>query len=158
MNPRVLKVTQNVYFLLMTYTNQLLSMTFCDMTTRIGASFQTHRQTEWWKDWPGSWNIYCDIHINVNISWPPPSIGVNVLYKWPLTETLIIFSITLTWWYNIIFDWFHSYPFCFAIMINVLRHSMPRGLWINCKYLTRPSSGRWSMHQGFRIYFVWNSK
>ena len=37
-----LRVTQNVYFSLMTLTKQLLLVTFCYTTAGIEASFQTH--------------------------------------------------------------------------------------------------------------------
>ena len=41
-----LRVTQTAYFSLMTHTKQLLLVTFCYTTAGIGASFQTHGQTE----------------------------------------------------------------------------------------------------------------
>ena len=41
-----LRVTQDVYFLLLTHTKQLLLMTFCQTTAGTGASFRTHGMTE----------------------------------------------------------------------------------------------------------------
>ena len=34
------------YFSLLTYTEQLLLVTFCDMTAENGVSFRTHTRTE----------------------------------------------------------------------------------------------------------------
>ena len=42
MDPRGLWVTQNAYFSLSTQTKKLLSVTFCDTTAEILASFWTH--------------------------------------------------------------------------------------------------------------------
>ena len=42
MDPRDLRVNQNAYFSLLTYTKQLLLMILCNLTAGIGASFQTH--------------------------------------------------------------------------------------------------------------------
>ena len=39
-------VTQDVYFLLLTYTKQLLLITFCQTTAGNGASFRTHGMTD----------------------------------------------------------------------------------------------------------------
>ena len=36
-------VTQDAYYSLLTRTKQLVSVTFCDRTTGIGASFQIHK-------------------------------------------------------------------------------------------------------------------
>ena len=41
-----LRVTQNVYFSLMTHTKQLLLVTFCYTTAGIRASFRTHARTD----------------------------------------------------------------------------------------------------------------
>ena len=41
-----LRVTQDVYFLLLTHTKQLLLMTFCQTTAGNGASFWTHGMTD----------------------------------------------------------------------------------------------------------------
>ena len=48
MDLKGLRVTQNTHFSLLTYTKQLLFVTFCDTTAGIGASFRTHgwRRTE----------------------------------------------------------------------------------------------------------------
>ena len=51
MDPRALRVTQNVHFSLMTHTKQLLLVTFCDNTAGNGAFFghthgQNHTRTE----------------------------------------------------------------------------------------------------------------
>ena len=40
-----LRVTQNAYFSLITYTKQLLLVTFSDTTAGIGASFRTDART-----------------------------------------------------------------------------------------------------------------
>ena len=42
MDHRGLRVTQNVYFLLLTHTKQLLLVTFNDTPAGIGVSFRTH--------------------------------------------------------------------------------------------------------------------
>ena len=41
-----MRVAKNAYFLLLTYTNQLLLVTFCHMTAGNGVSFQTHTHTD----------------------------------------------------------------------------------------------------------------
>ena len=41
MDPRGLRVTQNAYFSLLTHTKKLLSVTFCDPTTKTGVSVRT---------------------------------------------------------------------------------------------------------------------
>ena len=46
MDPVSLRVTQNVYFSLLTHTKQLLLMTFCQTTAGNGASFRTHGMTD----------------------------------------------------------------------------------------------------------------
>ena len=45
MDPRVLRVTQDVYFSLLTHTKKLLLVTYCDPTAGIGVSFRTHGRT-----------------------------------------------------------------------------------------------------------------
>ena len=40
-----LRVTKDAYFPLLTHTKQLLSVTFCNKSAGIRASFQTHRET-----------------------------------------------------------------------------------------------------------------
>ena len=45
MDPSAKRVTQNAYFSLLTYTKQLLLVTFCNTTTEIGASFWTQGMT-----------------------------------------------------------------------------------------------------------------
>ena len=42
MDLRGLRVTQNVYFSLLTHTKQVLLVTFCHTTAGNGASFRTH--------------------------------------------------------------------------------------------------------------------
>ena len=42
MDPRGLRVTQNAYFSLLTFTKKLLLVTFCDQTAETGVSFRTH--------------------------------------------------------------------------------------------------------------------
>ena len=46
MDHKSLRVTQNAYFSLMTHTKQLLLVTVCDTTARIGAIFPTDALTE----------------------------------------------------------------------------------------------------------------
>ena len=63
--PGGLKLTKNAYFSLMTHTEQLLLVTYCDTTTGIGASFwthgRTHRRTDGGRtDRRGSRNSYLD--------------------------------------------------------------------------------------------------
>ena len=58
-----LRVTQNAYFSLITYTKQLLLVTFCNPAAEIGVIFRTHaRQTESGgrTDRRGSRNSYLD--------------------------------------------------------------------------------------------------
>ena len=40
-----LGVTLNAYFLLIAHTKQLLLVTFCDLSARVGVSFRTHGRT-----------------------------------------------------------------------------------------------------------------
>ena len=62
-------MTQNAYFLLMTYTKQLLLVTFWDNTAGNGAFFRTHGRTEprnhgttdGWTDRRESRNSYLDL-------------------------------------------------------------------------------------------------
>ena len=44
MDPRVLRVTQNAYFSLLTHTKKLLLVTFCDLTVETGFGFRTHER------------------------------------------------------------------------------------------------------------------
>ena len=65
MDHKSLRVTQNAYFSLMTHTKQLLLVTVCDTTARIGASFRTHGRrtdgrTDGMTDRRGSRNSYLD--------------------------------------------------------------------------------------------------
>ena len=46
MDPKGLRVTQNVYFSLLTLTKKLLLVTFCDQTAKTGVSFVTHTNTD----------------------------------------------------------------------------------------------------------------
>ena len=50
MDHKSLRVTQNAYFSLMTNTKQLLLVTVCDNTARIGASFRTDALTDAWTE------------------------------------------------------------------------------------------------------------
>ena len=45
MDLRDLRVTNNAYLSLLAHTEQLLLVTFCDLTARIGVSFWTHGRT-----------------------------------------------------------------------------------------------------------------
>ena len=45
MDPSGLRVTQNAYFSLSTYTKQLLLVTFYNTTSGIEAGFRKHRRT-----------------------------------------------------------------------------------------------------------------
>ena len=54
MDHKSLRVTQSAYFSLMTHTKQLLLVTACDTTARIGASFRTDARTDGRKDRRGS--------------------------------------------------------------------------------------------------------
>ena len=45
MDPRVLRVTQNAYFSLLTQTKKLLLVTFCDPTAETGVHFRTDGRT-----------------------------------------------------------------------------------------------------------------
>ena len=56
MDPMGLRVTQNVYFVLLPHTKKLLLLTYCNMTAKTGVSFsfQTHiggnTHTDGWTD------------------------------------------------------------------------------------------------------------
>ena len=43
MDPRGLRVTHNAYFSLLTQTQKLLLVTFCDTTAKTGVSFRTRK-------------------------------------------------------------------------------------------------------------------
>ena len=60
-----LRVTQDAYFLLLTHTKQLLSMTFCDTLAGIKVNFGRTEPdgtgtTDGWTDRRGSRNSYLD--------------------------------------------------------------------------------------------------
>ena len=55
------RVNQNAYFSLLTYTNQLLLVTFCHMTAGNGVSFRTHGHTHGHTD--GQTNVEVEIVI-----------------------------------------------------------------------------------------------
>ena len=50
-----LRVTQDVYFSLLTHTKQLLLVTFCHTTAGNGASFRTHRRNDGQNDGRTEW-------------------------------------------------------------------------------------------------------
>ena len=67
MDSRVLKVTKNTYFTLLTHTKQLLLLTFCDTAAETEVSIGTHERK--WKrngrtDKRGSRNSYLDIPLH----------------------------------------------------------------------------------------------
>ena len=56
-----LRVTQDVYFLLLRHTKQLLLVTFCHTSAGIGASFRTHGNGRTERD--GQTNVEVEIVI-----------------------------------------------------------------------------------------------
>ena len=70
MDSRGLRVTQNAYFLLLTYTKQLLLVTFCNPTAEIGSGMQCHDTMDAvWKDKREGWSSCVDLLEKYLWSW-----------------------------------------------------------------------------------------
>ena len=101
------RVTQNAYFSLLTYTNQLLLVTFCHMTAGNGVSFRTHGRTHGWTDKHGSQNSYLDV-LTWRHDWPIPK-PIASMYMCPgfeaFTASAPYFSTRISWGSLVFSSW-----------------------------------------------------
>ena len=63
MDLRGVRVNQNAYFSLLTYTNQLLLVTYCHITSGNGVSFRTHGRTHGHMERDGQTDVEVEIVI-----------------------------------------------------------------------------------------------